>query len=122
MSEKRTKPRDSTASSAQGDGSNRTGSGLGKRIMQLRRRKGWDRASLAERLRVPLSRLKRWELERYMPNVGQLAALARTLGVTMDELVTGQALPTPELSPRQQDEAKLYLAGLMRLLKLKQQP
>jgi len=88
--------------------------------MQLRRRKGWDRASLADRLGVPPERVKRWELGTYLPSLELLAALARTLGVTIDELVTGQAPLAPELSRRQQDEAKVHLGGLMRLLKLKQ--
>lgn len=94
--------------------------GLGRRIVQFRRRKGWDRASLAERLGVPPERLKKWELGAHLPTVGVMALLAQTLGVTIDELVTGQAPPTPEYSPRQKEEAKQYLAGLMRLLKLKQ--
>ena len=119
MNGNRTSTRVVSASSAQGKGSSRTARGFGNRIMQLRRRKGWDRASLADRLGVPPERLKRWELGTYLPSLGLLVALARTLGVTIDELVTGQA-PTPELSRRQQDEAKLYLGGLMRLLKLQQ--
>jgi transcriptional regulator with XRE-family HTH domain len=113
--------KDKTASSAQGDGLNCPGRGLGKRIVQLRRRRGWNRASLAERLGVSPERLKKWELGANLPGVGLLATLARTLDVTIDELVTGRA-PAPEFSLRQQDEAKLYLAGLMRLLKLRQKP
>lgn len=94
--------------------------GLGRRIMQFRRCKGWDRDSLAERLGVPPERLKKWELGANLPTVGAVALLAQTLEVTLDELVTGQAPLTPEFSPRQKDEAKRYLAGLMRLLKLQQ--
>jgi transcriptional regulator with XRE-family HTH domain len=120
MDSDRTDARGARASSARTEGLKGAGRGLGNRIMRLRCRKGWDRASLAEGLGVSPDRLKKWELGKYRPSVRQLVALARTLGVTIDELVTGQAAPTPELSPRQQDEAKLYLAGLMRLLKLRQ--
>lgn len=120
MNGNRTSPRVVGASSAQGEGSSCTARGFANRIMQLRRRKGWDRASLADRLGVPPERVKRWELGTYLPSLELLAALARTLGVTIDELVTGQAPLAPELSRRQQDEAKVHLGGLMRLLKLKQ--
>lgn len=120
MNQKGTAGQDARAGSAHQEGPDCSGRGLGRRIMQLRRRRGWDRAKLAELLGIPRERLKKWELGMYLPSVGLLAPLARTLGVSIDELVTGQAPPTPELSPRQKDEAKLCLAGLMRLLKVQQ--
>ena len=99
-----------------------SGQALGGRIVQLRERKGWDRTKLAELLGVSLERLKKWELGANLPSFGMLAPLARTLGVSVDELVTGEPAPVAGFSPRQKDEAKEHIAGLVRLMKLSRDP
>jgi transcriptional regulator with XRE-family HTH domain len=99
-----------------------SGQPLGRRIVQLRERKGWDRTKLAELLGVSLERLKKWELGANLPSFGMLAPLARTLDVSIDELVTGEPAPAAGFSPRQKDEAKGHIAGLVRLLKLTRDP
>src|SRR6187549_3916906 len=95
-----------------------SGQALGGRIVQLREHKGWDRTKLAELLGVSPERLKKWELGANLPSFDMLAPLARTLDVSIDELVTGEPTPAAGFSPRQKDEAKEHIVGLVRLLKL----
>lgn len=106
------------ASSASAGGRDCFERAMGERIVQLRRRQGWDRAELADRLGVPLERLKKWEQGANLPSVGMLAPLARTLDVSVDELVTGEPAPAAGFSSQQKEAARSYLAGLVRLMKL----
>jgi transcriptional regulator with XRE-family HTH domain len=95
---------------------------LGGRIVQLRRRKGWSRGELAGRLGVPRHRLAKWEQGANLPPFGVLAPLALALEVTLDELLTGKVAPRGGLPRGQQEEARMYIAALMRLLGLSRDP
>jgi transcriptional regulator with XRE-family HTH domain len=91
---------------------------LGGRIAQLRERRGWGRMELADRLGIPLERLKKWEQGANLPTLDMIEPLARILGVSIDELMTGKPSTPTELGPKQRDEAKSLIAGLVRLLNL----
>lgn len=64
---------------------------LGPRIAALRRASGLSQGELAERLQVSTSAVGMYEQGRREPSVETLVALARTFGVTVDYLLTGQA-------------------------------
>ena len=64
---------------------------LGPRIAALRRAAGLSQGELAERLQVSTSAVGMYEQGRREPSVETLVALARTFGVTVDYLLTGQA-------------------------------
>jgi transcriptional regulator with XRE-family HTH domain len=87
---------------------------IGRRIVRLRQRRGWPQAELAERLGVSRERLGSWERGRCLPALDGLLALRQVLGVSIDELLTGE--PSAGLQPGRQDEARGHLAALAEIL------
>lgn len=85
---------------------------LGGRIVRLREGRGLTRADLAQLLGVDRSRLGKWETGSHAPVLGLLISLARTLDVTLDELLTGRA-PAPPGLPVQTRET---IRGVIRIL------
>jgi transcriptional regulator with XRE-family HTH domain len=65
------------------------GSALGRRIVELRNRRGWNQKELARRARLRPARLSTLESGAKRPNVEELARLAEALGVSLDELWSG---------------------------------
>lgn len=65
---------------------------LGERIASLRSRLGWSQAELARRLNISPSAVGMYEQGRREPSVDMLVSLSRTLGVSMDFLLTGRTL------------------------------
>jgi transcriptional regulator with XRE-family HTH domain len=63
---------------------------LGRRIVQLRKRRGWSQADLAGRLGVTRERVGNWERGEHAPPLEALAALGEALRVPLDELVLGR--------------------------------
>jgi transcriptional regulator with XRE-family HTH domain len=90
---------------------------IGERIARFRRRLAWSRVELAERLGVRRDRLAKWELGKNPPPVEMLARLARTLGVSADELLTGEPPAEAPLTQEQWQELALYVEALHRLLR-----
>jgi transcriptional regulator with XRE-family HTH domain len=71
---------------------------LGKRIQELREKKGLSQRALAEQSGVPFSTLARWEAktdwtQRNLPRLGSLINLVWSLGTTLDSLLM---LPRPD--------------------------
>ena len=66
---------------------------LGPRIAVLRRAAGLSQGELAQRLQVSSSAIGMYEQGRREPSAEILVALARTFGVTVDYLLTGQPMP-----------------------------
>ena len=64
--------------------------GFGERVERLRTEKGWSRVELAGRLGVSREWLAKWEWGKSAPPFRVLAKISRVLGVTLDELLTGQ--------------------------------
>jgi transcriptional regulator with XRE-family HTH domain len=93
---------------------------FGRRIVRYRKRRGWQQAELAQRLRVTRMRLGHWERGVHSPPLVVLLALQRELAVSFDELLLGE--PSPELSRGEKAEAQACLARLMRLFRLSGDP
>lgn len=90
---------------------------LGRRIVELRRARGWKQGELAERLGVPSGRLGKWERGLNAPSLEDLKALADLLEMTLDELVQGHA-PVPSLlPPAERSELRMHIAGFVRILR-----
>jgi len=64
------------------------------KLRQLRRRAGIPQEELANRARLHRTSVSYLEQARREPNLHTLMILADTLGVTIDELVSG--VPTPQ--------------------------
>lgn len=60
---------------------------MGKRITALRKEKGMTQEQLAERLGVSAQAVSKWENDVSCPDISVLTELAKTLGVSTDELL-----------------------------------
>ncbi len=62
---------------------------LGSRIAMRRREKGLTQEGLAEKLGVSSQAVSKWENDLSCPDISLLPKLAQVLGLTTDELLTG---------------------------------
>lgn len=63
---------------------------IGRRISALRREKGLKQDDLAGLLDVSPQAVSKWENDQTCPDISLLPVLARILGVTVDELLSGK--------------------------------
>lgn len=63
---------------------------MGRRIVQIRKRRRWSQGELARRLGVTRERVGNWERGDHAPPLEALAALGEVLRVSLDELVSGK--------------------------------
>ena len=74
----------------QNEGENNMDITLGERISTLRRQKEMTQESLAKELNVSAQAVSKWENDQTCPDISLLPELARILGVTVDELLSGK--------------------------------
>ncbi len=73
---------------------------IGKRIALYRRQKNLTQEDLANALGVSPQAVSKWENDQTCPDISLLPALAKLLGVTTDELLSGKEnLPTVQVLP-----------------------
>jgi transcriptional regulator with XRE-family HTH domain len=60
---------------------------LGKKIAELRKKKGWTQVEFAEKLNIQRTALTRIELGNVNSTISTLLNISKTLGITIDELV-----------------------------------
>ena len=63
---------------------------IGARISAARKAKGFSQEKLAEMLGVSSQAVSKWENDLSCPDISLLPQLAKVLGVTTDELLTGK--------------------------------
>ena len=63
---------------------------IGKFIAEKRKEKKLTQASLAEKLGVTSKTISRWENGNYMPDISLLKPLSDELGVTLNDLISGE--------------------------------
>jgi transcriptional regulator with XRE-family HTH domain len=92
---------------------------LGRQIWKLRRERGLTQEELAQLLIVPRLRLGKWEAGYNAPPLEDLVALSKVLGVTTDELLTGNQPFRPQRDLDQELGEKLasLLNAILDLLK-----
>jgi transcriptional regulator with XRE-family HTH domain len=66
---------------------------MGERLQELRRAAGLSQPGLAQAAGVPVGTLRNWEQGRRVPLLDTAAAVARALGVTLDDLAGTPAGP-----------------------------
>lgn len=69
--------------------SNKKSSTIGSRIAEQRKLKGYTQGEFAEMLDVTPQAVSKWENDVSCPDIGLLPKLAEILGITLDELITG---------------------------------
>lgn len=72
---------------------------LGKRIADLRKSKELKQDDLAHMLNVSPQAVSKWENDQTCPDISLLPELARILGVSVDELLSGKSEPITQLVP-----------------------
>ena len=77
---------------------------IGKRIATLRREKGLKQDDLAQMLEVSPQAVSKWENDQTCPDISLLPKLAKVLGVSVDELLSGKQenQPLVTMVPEQQ--------------------
>lgn len=63
-----------------------------EKLQELRKRKGLTQEELAEHLYVSRTAISKWESGRGFPNIESLKAIAKFFSVSLDELLSGEAL------------------------------
>ena len=74
---------------------------IGNRIAKLRKENRMSQENLAEKLGVSAQAVSKWENDASCPDISLLPQLARLLGVTVDELLTGKTDQVQLLSENQ---------------------
>ncbi|GIJ48973.1 hypothetical protein Val02_58590 [Virgisporangium aliadipatigenens] len=82
------------------DATDRTLSAVGPRLKQLRQRRDITLNDLAAQTGISISTLSRLESGLRLPTLEQLLPLARTYGVTLDELVDAPPTGDPRINMR----------------------
>lgn len=80
--------------------------GLGGRLSQLRRAKGWSQRELGDRLSLRGSQISKLERGSFTPRVDLLPRLSETLGVSADYLLTGRSFGEPQRDFRIRDRVE----------------
>ena len=77
---------------------------IGKRIAALRREKNLKQDDLAQMLEVSPQAVSKWENDQTCPDISLLPKLAKILGVSVDELLSGKQKlqPVVTLVPEEQ--------------------
>ena len=89
---------------------------LGERISTLRRQKELTQENLAKELNVSAQAVSKWENDQTCPDISLLPELARILGVTVDELLTGKPETLPTVRIAKPDEEKNFDDLILRII------
>lgn len=76
---------------------------IGAFISTLRKEKELTQAQLAEKLNITDKAISRWETGKGMPDSSLLVPLADILGITVNELLTGEKIPEKTFTQKSED-------------------
>ena len=79
---------------------------IGKRIAALRREKNLKQDDLAQMLEVSPQAVSKWENDQTCPDISLLPKLAKVLGVSVDELLSGKQELQPVVTLVPEDQRK----------------
>jgi len=84
---------------------------LGRRISELRKKKGITQDQLAEEMGVSSQAVSKWENDISCPDIGLLPQLADYFGITLDELMRGDREKEVQVVPESErkDPSKLIM-------------
>ena len=88
---------------------------IGQRIAALRKQAGLSQEALAAQLNVSRQAIGKWESDASLPGLDNLQELARALGVSCDELLTGEKRPSAADQPEPLAGAAPSLEGIQAL-------
>lgn len=91
---------------------------LGERIRTYRQMQGLSQDELAEKLNVSRQAITKWENDNGVPDIDNLIALSKFMGITLDELVMGEReenvpVITREATDRRAKSKNRYLVSVI---------
>jgi transcriptional regulator with XRE-family HTH domain len=89
---------------------------LGKRIAALRHKKQMKQDELAEKLGISSQAVSKWENDQTCPDISLLPLLAKTLGISTDELLTGKKEEAQAVRMLPENEKKKIEEMLLRIM------
>ena len=89
---------------------------IGKRIATLRREKGLKQDDLAQMLEVSPQAVSKWENDQTCPDISLLPKLAKVLGVSVDELLSGKQEEKPLVTLVPEEQRKDLKDMLLRIV------
>ena len=89
---------------------------IGKRIAALRREKNLKQDDLAQMLEVSPQAVSKWENDQTCPDISLLPKLAKILGVSVDELLSGKQELQPVVTLIPEDQRKDIKDMMLRIV------
>ena len=89
---------------------------IGKRIAMLRKEKGMTQEELSQKMEVSAQAVSKWENDQTCPDITSLPKLAKLLGVTVDELLSGKEETEPVVKVLAPEERKDVKEMMLRLV------
>ena len=89
---------------------------IGKRIAALRREKNLKQDDLAQMLEVSPQAVSKWENDQTCPDINLLPKLAKILGVSVDELLSGKQELQPVVTLVPEDQRKDIKDMMLRIV------
>ena len=89
---------------------------IGKRIAALRREKGLKQDDLAQMLEVSAQAVSKWENDQTCPDISLLPKLAKMLGVSVDELLSGKQDQQPVVTFIPEEQRKDIKELMLRIV------
>lgn len=83
---------------------------IGENIAYFRKKNKLTQEELAEKLSVTSQAVSKWECDSSYPDITGMQALAKILGVTVDEIINGeQQMPELSEAPKDQIDRRIVL-------------
>ena len=89
---------------------------IGKRIAALRREKNLKQDDLAQMLEVSPQAVSKWENDQTCPDISLLPKLAKILGLSVDELLSGKQELQPVVTLVPEDQRKDIKDTMLRIV------
>ncbi len=89
---------------------------IGKRIAALRKEKGLKQEELAQLLGVSGQAVSKWENDQTCPDISLLPQLAKILGVSVDELLSGKQETAPVVQILPEEKRKDIKDRMLRIV------
>lgn len=89
---------------------------IGKRIAALRKEKGLKQEELAQLLGISGQAVSKWENDQTCPDISLLPQLAKILGVSVDELLSGKQETAPVVQILPEEKRKDIKDRMLRIV------
>lgn len=81
---------------------------IGNFILELRKEKNITQQELADKIGVTDKAISKWENGRGMPDLSLMKPLCKELGITINELISGERIDKKEYQEKLEEQARLY--------------